>query len=50
MKIDSAARYGLYAEDAHADGYEDCAEPAGRAKRSAIEDLKGCLRSHIDDV
>jgi rubrerythrin len=44
VKIDSAARDGLYAEDAHADGYEDCAELFDRLaeqERSAIEDLKG---------
>src|SRR5919108_592109 len=30
IKLDSAARYGLYQEDARTDGYEDCAEMFGR--------------------
>ena len=52
-KLDSAARYGLYQEDAHADGYEDCAELFGGLadmERRAIDDLKVCLRGHIGDL
>jgi rubrerythrin len=53
VKLDSAARYGLYAEDARADGYDDCAELFGRLadlERRAIEDLTQCLRDHIADM
>jgi hypothetical protein len=53
VKIDSAARYGLYIEDAHADGHDDCAELFGRLaehERQAIDDLKQSLRDHIADL
>jgi hypothetical protein len=53
VKIDSAARYGLYIEDAHADGYDDCAELFGRLaehERQVIDDLKQSLRDHIADL
>lgn len=53
VKLDSAARYGLYMEDAHADGYTDCAELFGRLAeldRQAVADLKGCLRDHVADL
>ena len=53
VKIDSAARYGMYGEDARADGFDDCAELFGRLaeqEREAIEELKVCLRNHIDDL
>jgi hypothetical protein len=53
IKIDSAARYGLYTEDARADGYEDCAELFSQLadqERRAIDDLKRCLRDHIGDM
>jgi rubrerythrin len=53
IKLDSAARYGLYTEDARIDGYEDCAELFGRLaeqERRAIDDLKGCLRNHAADL
>lgn len=50
VKLDSAARYGLYQEDARSDGYEDCAELFGRLReqeQEAIEELLGCLRDHL---
>jgi rubrerythrin len=53
VKLDSAARYGLYTEDARIDGYQDCAELFGRLteqERRAIDDLKACLRNHIPDL
>jgi hypothetical protein len=53
IKLDSAARYGLYSEDARADGFDDCAELFGQLKQlelQAIDQLKGCLRDHIDDL
>ena len=37
IKLDSAARYGLYSEDAHADGYEDCAELFGQLRRLDLQ-------------
>ena len=33
VKLDSAARYGLYQEDAREDGFDDCAELFGRLER-----------------
>jgi rubrerythrin len=49
-KLDSAARYGLYVEDARKDGHDDCAEVfdrlAGR-ERESIQDLVRCLEKHI---
>lgn len=53
IKIDSAARYGLYQEDARADGFEDCEElfaQLAEHERQAIDQLKRCLRDHIDDL
>jgi hypothetical protein len=52
-KLDSAARYGLYAEDARLDGYDDCVELFGRLadqEKRAIDDLKRCLHDHMDEV
>ena len=53
MKLDSAARYGFYSEDAHSDGFEDCAELFAQLRQlelQAIEQLKSCLRNHIDEL
>jgi hypothetical protein len=53
VKLDPAARYGLYEEDARIDGYDDCVElfsQLARQERRAIEDLKSCLRGHIGDL
>jgi hypothetical protein len=50
VKLDSAARYGLYEEDAREDGFDDCAALFGRLEqqeRDAIGDLMGCLREHL---
>ena len=50
VKLDSAARYGLYQEDARKDGFDDCAELFGRlatAEQQAIRDLLACLQKHI---
>jgi rubrerythrin len=52
-KLDSAARYGLYADDARADGYEDCAELFGRLAEQesrAIDELTRYLRDHISEL
>ena len=53
VKLDSAARYGLYEEDARIDGYDDCAELFERLasyERQAIDDLKRCLRDHVAEM
>jgi hypothetical protein len=50
VKLDSAARYGLYQQDAREDGFEDCIELFARLadqEQHAIQDLIGCLRDHI---
>jgi rubrerythrin len=50
VKLDSAARYGLYEEDAREDGFDDCAELFVRLEqqeRDAIDGLMGCLREHL---
>ena len=47
VKLDSAARYGLYQEDARADGAEDCAEVFGRLaerEQESIRELINCLQ------
>jgi rubrerythrin len=50
VKLDSAARYSLYQDDARKDGFDDCAEAfeaiAGR-ERESIEQLMSCLRKHL---
>jgi rubrerythrin len=52
-KLDSAARYGLYTDDARRDGYNDCAEMfeklASREEES-ISDVVRCLQKHIGDA
>jgi hypothetical protein len=53
VKLDSAARYGLYADDASIDGYEDCAQLFGHLaelEQQAIVELKRCLADHIADL
>lgn len=50
VKLDSAARYGLYQEDAREDGFDDGAELFGRLaqqEREVIHKLMGCLRDHM---
>jgi hypothetical protein len=53
VKLDSAARYGLYQQDAREDGFEDCAELFGRLaeqEQDAIQDLLSCLRDHLPEA
>jgi hypothetical protein len=50
VKLDSAARYGLYHEDAREDGFGDCAELFDRLaqqERDAIQELMARLRDHL---
>ncbi len=50
VKTSSAARYGLYQQDAREDGMHDCAELFGRLAEQedeAIRVLLECLREHI---
>jgi rubrerythrin len=50
VKLDSAARYGLYQEDAREDGFDDCADLFGRLagkEQEAIDELLSCLRQHL---
>jgi hypothetical protein len=52
VKLDSAARYGLYQEDATKDGFDDCAavfERLADRERESIRDLVSCIREHIDE-
>jgi hypothetical protein len=52
-KLDSAARYGLYQEDASKDGFDDCVEVFGRLadrEQENIQDLLHCLQEHIGDA
>ena len=52
VKLDSAARYGLYQEDANKDGFDDCAELFERLaqrEQESIDDLMGRLRDHVAD-
>jgi hypothetical protein len=52
VKLDSAARYGLYQEDARKDGFDDCAELFAKLQQSEqqeIQSLVRCLRQHIDE-
>jgi rubrerythrin len=49
-KLDSAARYGLYVDDAHKDGYEDCAqvfERLAEREQEMIGELITCLQKRI---
>jgi hypothetical protein len=52
VKLDSAARYGLYQEDASKDGFDDCADMFGRLadrEQESIQDLMRCLEAHIKE-
>jgi rubrerythrin len=52
VKLDSAARYGLYQEDARNDGFDDCAELFGKLKQSEQQEIQGlvrCLQQHIGE-
>ena len=53
VKLDSAARYGLYREDARADAMDDCVdlfERLARQEEQAIDELIRCLRKHLGDA
>jgi hypothetical protein len=53
VKLDSAARYHLYEEDAKEEGLEDCVDVFARLAdrdRESIDDLLQCLKDHIDDA
>jgi rubrerythrin len=50
VKLDSAARYGLYEADAKEDGFDDCAELFARLAReeqAAIQALMRCLGDRV---
>jgi rubrerythrin len=52
VKLDSAARYGLYQDDAKKDGFDDCAELFGKLAEAEAESIQGlvrCLEQHIGD-
>lgn len=53
IKLDSAARYGLYQEDARTDGFGDCADLFGSLAEREQEDIQGlirCLQDHLGDA
>ena len=50
IKLDSAARYGLYQDDARKDGAEECADVFARLAQQdqeAIRELMNCLQQRI---
>ena len=50
VKLDSAARYDLYADDARKDGFDDCAELFSSIASRDLESINGlvnCLKKHI---
>ena len=50
VKLDSSARYGLYAEDAKKDGRNDCSVLFARLAQQedeAIRDLFRCLQMNV---
>ena len=50
VKLDSAARYGLYQEDAQQDGAQDCVEvfqQLAEQDQEAIQRLMTCLQSRL---
>jgi rubrerythrin len=52
VKLDSAARYGLYQEDAKKDGFDDCAElfaKMAETEQRHIQGLVRCLEKHIGE-
>ena len=49
-KLDAAARYGLYQDEAKTDGFEDVADLFARLAESEQEHIQGlvrCLKEHI---
>ncbi len=52
VKLDAAARYGLYQDEASTDGFDDCRELFGRLREREQEDIQGlvrCLQNHIGE-
>lgn len=52
VKLDSAARYGLYQEDAQKDGFEDCRDlfaSLAEGEQEQIQSLIRCLKQHIGE-
>jgi rubrerythrin len=52
-KLDSAARYGLYMEDARRDGFGDCADmfdTLASREEDSIKDVLRCLQKHIGEA
>ena len=52
VKLDAAARYGLYQEEAGKDGFEECGELFAKLREREQEDIQGlvrCLKDHIGD-
>jgi rubrerythrin len=52
VKLDSAARYGLYQEDARKDGLDDCTElfaKIAETEQRHIQGLVRCLKQHIGE-
>jgi rubrerythrin len=50
VKLDSAARYGVYQEDASREGYEDVADFFVQLDTRELEDIRallGLLKGHI---
>jgi len=53
IKLDSAARYGLYVEDARKDGYDDCAqifERMAEREQEMIRELIDCLQKRLGEA
>ena len=52
-KLDAAARYGLYQEDAKKDGFDDCAglfADMAETEQQQIQGLVRCLKQHIGEA
>lgn len=53
IKLDSAARYGLYIEDARKDGDDDCArvfERMSEREQEMIGELINCLQKRLGEA
>ncbi len=51
-KLDAAARYGLYQQEAKEDGFDDCADLFSKLSESEQRHIQGlvrCLKAHIED-
>jgi rubrerythrin len=52
VRLDSAARYSLYQDDARKDGFDDWADAFGAmAERDmeSVDQLLTCLRKHLEE-